>query len=128
MIFKKNKPQEWNSVEIDELVPRAQMKPVRKWVGLFLIHMHQKSIDSFTLQKSKGIPAFPLDDEVSKEEITFTKIINRLKVMCGLDPVVYSNPQEASTMINICGKVYQIKTTFSDNTEDQLCNIQLIKQ
>jgi hypothetical protein len=125
-LFKKAKPHEWHSVITEEIVPSDKLTPARQWVNLLLIHMHQDSIDSIMLQKSKGIPTFPLDVEVSKTELTYTKIINRLKVMSGLDPKVYKTVKDGIVSIRIGDTNYDIKTTF-DDANDQSCNIALVK-
>jgi len=89
--------------------------------------MHEASIESFFLQKSKGIPSFPLEEEVPREAITFAEIIDRIKLMCGLDPVRYKDEKEGSVVIRICDKDYTVRTTFNDTATDQSCRIQWIK-
>lgn len=111
------------NVDLDELKVLANRSPAKAWVNLLLMHIYKSHIESFTLKKSEGIPLIPLRDEVPKGELDFAKIINRLKVMSGLDPVVYKEQHEGKISLGIGGIYYTAKTTFIDSDDDSKCVI-----
>ncbi len=53
----------------------------------------------------------------------FDQIMNRLKVMAGLDPVLYKEPQKGKISLCICGIWHHLDTTFVDSVDDSRCEI-----
>jgi hypothetical protein len=114
-------------IDLDELKELANRNPAAVWVNLLLLHMYKSNLESFTLKKSEGIPLIPHRDEVPEGELDFTKIINRLKVMSGLDPVVYKEQHEGKISLCFCGIWHNVKTTFIDSDDDSTCVIIMSK-
>jgi hypothetical protein len=112
----------------DNLIKIKSSPPGKEWISLFLLYMFNESMSSFTLQKSSGIPPIPLEDEISEGELSFDKIINRLKVMCELDPVAYKKTHEGSFPVTVHGKNYTIKVTFFDTAADPSYKIQITEK
>jgi len=92
-------------------------------VNLFLLHLCRDSGGSHTLRKSKGIPPIPHDEEVPPGGFDFDRIINRLKVMSGLDPVICKEPRKGKISLDISGISYHLDTTFVDSGDDSRCEI-----
>jgi len=64
-----------------------------------------------------------LEEEVPPGELDFDRIINRLKVLAGLDPVIYKEPRKGKISLRIHGTWYHLDITFTDSVADSQCEI-----
>jgi hypothetical protein len=117
----------FGSIDLGELKELSERFPVKAWVNLLLLHMFRSHIESLTLSRSKGIPSIPLEEEVPEGAFDFDKIVNRLEVMSGLDPVVFRIQREGKIPMIIGGKDFTVTTTFVDPDEDSRCSIVVCK-
>ncbi|MCU0917278.1 MAG: hypothetical protein MUC88_22345, partial [Planctomycetes bacterium] len=101
--------------------------PAKHWVNLLLLHMYH-SVDHLTLRRSQGIPSLPLDDDLPLAELDFDKIINRLKVLSGLDPVTFREPRRGKVRLCISGTWYRVDTVFTDTAADSQCEITMQRE
>jgi len=115
------------SIDLDELKELYERFPVKVWVNYLLLHMSRSHIESLTLSRSQGIPSIPLEDRVPEGALDFAKIINRLKVMSGLDPVVFTTQRKGKIPLMVGGTDYTVTTTFIDSDNDSKCTIALSK-
>jgi hypothetical protein len=65
------------------------------------------------------------DDDLPEGEITFDQIINRLKIMSGLDPISYTEVKEGCHKLLIHGKSYTANMIFDDSADDPICQIRM---
>lgn len=117
-----------DSIDPDKLMELSDASPIKTWVNLLLLHMYRDSLSTLTLQKSKGIPSIPLEEEVPPGELDFDRIINRLKVMSGLDPVVFKEPRQGEISLTIHGTGYTVSTTFVDSGTNPRCELTVRKE
>ena len=110
-------------VELTELKPNRSL--ANAWVNLLLMHIWKDDLGTFTLEKSKGIPPVPLEEEVPDGELNFESIINRLKIMSGLDPIKYKDQQSGSIQLGLGGLWYTANTIFNDSSNNPSCSITL---
>jgi hypothetical protein len=113
---------------MDELKVIRDPHPAKMWVNSLFEHMFKNHLKSFTLSKTEGIPSIPFEDELPEGELDFTKIINRLKIMSGIDPTTYKEPHEGNIQMGIHGIWYTVKTTFIDSDGDSKCEITISKK
>lgn len=122
------KPKKRDSFDLDdvkELVPQTSAK---HWVNTLLMHMYQHSIKDFILQKCDGIPLIGMSDiDLPEDELDFDKIINRLKVMSGLDPILFSETKRGKIDLVLQGVPYILHTQFTDSASNSICHIELLK-
>jgi hypothetical protein len=111
--------------EVELTVLERNRNPAKAWVNLLLLHILKNDLGTFTLEKSKGIPAIPLEEEVPDGELSFEGIINRLKIMSGLDPIKYKDQQSGSIQIGFGGLWYIANTIFNDSSNNPSCSITL---
>lgn len=123
MLRRRKKPSSPCEIDLDELKALQEASPSKTWVSLFLLHLCKDLGSSLTLQKSKGIPPIPFEEEVPPGGFDFDQIMNRLKVMAGLDPVLYKEPQKGKISLCICGIWHHLDTTFVDSVDDSRCEI-----
>ena len=123
MLRRRKKPINLDEIDLNELKELSAASPAKVWVNLLLLHICKDSGSSLTLQKSKGIPSIPLEEEVPPGELDFDRIINRLKVMAGLDPVTYREPRKGRISLTIGGTWYHGNATFVDSVADSQCEI-----
>ena len=109
----------------DEFKRLWERFPAKVWVNHLLLHMWRNSISSFTLQRSKGIPAMAWEGHLPPGGFDFDKIINRLKVLSGLDPVTFKQPRDGKTTLLINGTPCSVSATFVDSDADSLCTINM---
>jgi len=122
-IKRRKKKDSIDEAELTELEPNRY--PVKAWVNLLLMHILKDDPGTFTLEKSQGIPAIPLEEEVPDGELSFEGIINRLKTMSGLDPIQYKDQQSGSIRIGVGGLWYTANTIFNDSSNNPSCSITL---
>jgi hypothetical protein len=128
MLWKKKRQIDKVEIDLDALKELTESSPpAKRWVNCLLEHMFRTKIESFVLSRSEGIPSIPFDDGLLEGELNFTQIINRLKVMSGLDPVVFKTQREGKVPLNIGGIDYTATTTFIDSDEDSKCSIAMSK-
>lgn len=101
---------------------------VKTWVNSLLMHLYKESIGEFTLQTRDGIPSIPLRGEMPEGELDFGRIINRLKVMSGLDSIVFPEAKEGKIELVIGGVAYIAKTRFTDSAVNSTCQITITKK
>jgi len=116
-----------DSIDLDELKELRARSPVKTWVNLLLLHICKDAVGSFTLQKSKGIPPIPFEEDVPPGGFDFDKIINRLKVMSGLDPVVFKEPHQGEIPLTIGDTLHTVSTTFVDAGTNPRCELTMRK-
>ena len=128
MFWKKKRQKDCIWIDPDELKELVvKSTPAKRWVYCLLEHMFRTKIESFVLSRSEGIPSIPIDDGLLEGELDFTQIINRLKVMSGLDPVVFKIQREGKIPLGIGGINYTATTTFVDSDKDSKCTIVISK-
>ena len=115
-----------NSPNIDLLTEvKGTCTPSISWVNSLLMHMYRDSISDFSLSKSKGIPSIPLQDELPEGELSFDRIINRFKVLSGLDPITFAEAREGHIELVLGGTRYSAKTLFDDSADDPTYQINM---
>jgi hypothetical protein len=99
------KLQAGDSVDLDELGELVDTTPVKSYLNLLLIEMAGHGEEELMLRQSTPLP-WP--EGYDEEELpAFSTVINRLKVMSGLDPVIYHAPRE--------GKIEEIGIRLQDD-------------
>lgn len=115
------------SIDLNELKELREASPVKTWVNLLLLHISRESVNSFTLNRSNGIPPIPFDEEVPPGGFDFDKIINRLKVMSNLDPVHFKTPRKGAIHLTIHGIQCKVDLTFFDSQANSRCEMTMHK-
>jgi hypothetical protein len=123
MLRRRKKTIDFTEIDLNALKELREASPAKVWVNLLLLHMCRNSVSSLTLQRSKGIPPIPLEEEVPPGGFDFDRIINRLKVLAALDPVAYKEPRKGKISLCIHGTWYDLETTFTDSVGDSRCEI-----
>ncbi|MGE3182226.1 MAG: hypothetical protein AB7N71_11395 [Phycisphaerae bacterium] len=81
---------------IGEVVAREVKSPVVQYVDGLVGETLRKGVHELTLYASDPLPILEDQWEVN-EAIDFDHVRNRLKVMAGLDPIVYHEPMKGTT-------------------------------
>jgi hypothetical protein len=109
--------------EMGAVVDAAPCPPGILYVNLLLFQTIQQNRTALVLNKREPLPAVtemaPLPPDV-----TFEKVINRLKVMCALNPVAFPSPQSGTCSIGCLGRDYVISCQFDDQQE-AVCTISI---
>jgi hypothetical protein len=113
---------------ISELKELSNLNPIKSWVALLIFNMFKNNLERFTLEKSKGIPPLPSEEELPEGDLDFCKIINRLKIMSGLDPVLFKQQRQGSIDLLVNGVKCEFLTTFLDSDSGSKCEIRFIKK
>ena len=125
MWIRKRRPE--NCIDLDELKILSAAFPAKTWVNLLLLHMSKDSLSTYTLKQSQGIPPVPHEEDLPDGEISFERIINRLKVMAGLDPIKFTEPKKGSFSICVQGHWFTFNTIFNDSSDNPTCSITMFK-
>jgi hypothetical protein len=123
------KPKKRDSFDLDELKELVPQTSAKNWVNSLLMHMYQDSIKDFILQQCDGIPSIRMSDiDLSEDELDFDKIINRLKIMSGLDPILFSETKRGKIDLVLGGVPYILQTQFIDSASNSICQIRMSKK
>jgi hypothetical protein len=81
-----------DSIDLEEVRNAQEKNPTKIYINLLFLEMIRGNVREFTL--SKSIPLPPSKLQPKAEVPTFESVVNRLKVMASLDPVIYQQPRE----------------------------------
>src|SRR5258708_18609558 len=101
--------------------PSAVPDEVR-YVNLLLFAMCRDGRTQVELRESRPLPTFP---ELERTP-DFSHACNRLKVMCGFDPILYKEPIEGSIQLNISGTPVGIRSYFDEQCVDPYCQLTIV--
>jgi hypothetical protein len=100
--------------------------PAIRYVNLLLYHMVKNDTDTQILREAESLPSLAGElGAVSPPPLD--RLLNRLKVLSGLNPVTYPAPVEGSIPLCIGGEMFRAKTFFDDASNDR-CRISMTKE
>lgn len=102
------------------IIPPA-VSPVARYVNVLVSRLADHG-GTITLKASDQLP---LEGECSGAAPAYTQVVNRLKVLSGLDPVGYPQPVSASFEQVIRGTRHRIETRFDDRSTNPQCQLLL---
>lgn len=103
------------------IVPTALPPPV-KYVSALLSEMTEGK-RSVTLRASGKLP---VPAGAGSELPAFAQIVNRLKVMAGLDPVAYAEVVRKQFEVTVGERKRKISVAFDDKAPDPSCQLTLV--
>jgi len=75
-----------------------------------------------TLRASEGLPRFP---GAPSDFPPFVMVVNRLKVLAGLDPIAYPRPVKGAFDTTIRDRRLRIAASFDDGAKDPWCRVSM---
>lgn len=112
-----------DSIDLEELKELAERSPTKKYVNLLLLVMAKNDVREVVLRSSRPLPPLRINRE---EEIpAFQSVVNRLKVMAALDPVIYHQPKEGKIELTIGASDTVIHLRFEDTAPDRCVHLRL---
>ncbi len=104
----------------------AGSSPVIRYVNMILYGMFKNDIGSRILRQSEYLPPIAeLGEQLQPPPLDAA--INRLKIMAGLNPGIYSKPVEGAIQLTIGGTDCRVLCRFDDSTDDR-CDITMEKE
>jgi hypothetical protein len=111
-----------NGVSIERAMPST---PVIRYVNLILYQMFQEEKERRILRQSETLPIISeFGDDLQPPSLE--AVVNRLKVMAGLNPVKYTDPTDGSLQVWIGGHECRVLCRFDDGA-DSRCEIRMEK-
>ncbi len=98
------------------LIRFAQNSPTKDYINLILLGMLRHAQSDWDINDADGLPAPQYGPDFDMTGVTFDRVVNRLKVMSGLDPVTYRDPREGAIELVINGVNYVANTRFMDQS------------
>ena len=104
-------------IDLDDLKDITEANPVKTYTNLLLLHMADHDIRELTLRQSSPLPVPELWQ--FQETPDLKPVINRLKIMSNLDPVIYPEIKHSRIQmwVRSLGEI-TIHTSFDDTAED----------
>ncbi len=99
--------------------PEAKVLVVRYVDGL-LCRLLQRQEPAITLRTADRLPEVGVPIDAS---LTYLKVVNRLKVLCGLYPVDCPKPTDARFRYEWQGRRYEVRVSFEDRGSASNCRI-----
>ena len=103
------------------IVPTEVSPPVR-YVNALLSEMAETR-RSVTLRTSGRLPA---PSGIGSELPQFAQVVNRLKIMAGLNPVAYSEVVRRQFEVTINERKRKVSVAFDDRGSDPSCQVALL--
>ena len=101
----------------------AGSSPATQYVNMLLYGMFQNGVGSRILRRSE--PLLPLAAPGSAlQPPPLDAVVNRIKVMAGLNPVIYSTPAEGTIRLTIGETECRVFCRFDDSTDDR-CTVRM---
>ena len=93
-----------------------------RYVESLLIRLIQRQETATALRAADSLPdvGVPVDPS-----LTYTKVVNRLKVLAGLYPVDYPKATEGHFRYEWQGRFYEVRIAFEDHGPASVCRITL---
>jgi len=98
--------------------------PVIQYVNLLIVDMIARDEKSMVLKEST-VPILQYKQKLPVDPPDFDPILNRLKIMSGLNPVKYPEPVDGTMSLTIGGTPYNVTTHFEDRDPEPFCTITL---
>lgn len=111
------------SIDLAELKEIAESSPITKYVNLLLLEMARGSIDEVMLSKSMPLPRSRLDPDAQVP--TFESVVNRLKVLAALDPVIYQQPKEGRFELRVGSDPLAMHVRFVDTGPERSVHLRM---
>jgi hypothetical protein len=112
--------------------PPASIPPVSNesadridYVDALLAHMLRKSLFSLRIASTEPLPRIGTDTEQAASRANHQAVINRLKVMSRLNPIIYSTPVQGKIEIPLGAHILVYETHFDDKATPPYCLINL---
>ena len=100
--------------------------PVIRYVNMLLTDMVARDLPSVTLRPTECPPILEHSKSSGpKDPPEFQKLVNRLKIMSGLNPVQSPTPISGSFDLSLGDNSFTVTIHFEDKTEDPFCTIEL---
>ena len=111
------------SIDLEELKAMACRHPATQYVSCYILRMARQNLTELLLVQSEPLPqvAYYTDPDLP----SFESVVNRLKVMASLDPVIFHHPKEGKLEFNIGGSDAVIHVRFNDTTPDRSVHLRL---
>jgi len=90
--------------------------PLVDYVNSLLTDMCRKNMPIVELRRSMPLPT--LNGEFGSPPEDFFRVVNRLKIMCDLTPMIYQQPADGKFRIRALGKTFRVDAHFDDKVED----------
>ena len=91
-----------------------------RYVEGLLIRLLQRHEAATTLKAADSLPDVGVPMDAS---LTYTKVVNRLKVLAGLYPVDYPKPTDGHFRYEWQGRFYEVRVAFEDRGPASSCRI-----
>lgn len=114
-----------SSADLGDLRNAACSTPVIRYVNMLLYQMHESRTPIQVLHRAQSLPTLSLHDQIL-EPPPLELVLNRLKIMCGLNPVHYSTDIVGSCNLTIQQQEFSVNVTLNDESE-AACKIEFQK-
>jgi len=101
-----------------------ETNPTKIYLNSLILNMFRAGTVSCMLIESEPMPQIP---DYDKEMPTFEHLMNRLKVLCQLDPVRYPLPKQGKVELMLSNHIYFLHASFDDCAADRSVEIRLEK-
>ena len=102
----------------------AHSSPPIRYVNVILYQMCKAHQPVRILRADEPLAQVTIESG-TLEAPPLAQVLNRLKIMSGLNPVHYSAEAEGQIQLSIGGDEFSVRTTFSDATEER-CRIEFV--
>jgi hypothetical protein len=99
-----------------------------RYVNILLCHIMDNVQAPVTIRRSEVLPVLPARYNMGQIQTTFGHVINRLKVMSGLNPVAYPKAVDRVFSVGLQGRAAKVAVSFDDSIEDPYCTIHILKE
>jgi len=111
------------SIDLDELTELAEITPTKKYVNLLLLAMARDDVREVVLTSSRPLP--PSKIYPGAEIPPFESVVNRLKVVANLDPVIYQHPKEGRIELTIGSDPVAVHVRFVDTGPERSVHLRM---
>jgi hypothetical protein len=114
---------QYGEITLDDIKELAESSPTKKYLNLLMWQMVRQDLAELTLWQMQRLP---VPEHCTPSELPpFASVVNRLKVMAGLDPVIYQQPKEGRIELRIGGRPLIFHARFVDIGSERSVHIRL---
>ncbi len=113
--------------EVDGIERVSRPDPVVRYVNLTLYNMVKDDETTLAISSTNPLPRLRASSSEYYEAPRFLSVVNRFKVMGGLNPVIYHEPTSSRFELRIAGEAYEVSCCFVDGEGEQTVTINIEK-
>ena len=109
------------------VIRTSHAHPVIRYVDDLLWQLRSDASGSVSLRASEPLPHIQGDAQAVSDDVSYETVVNRLKVLCGLQPITYAKSAQGKFERDVRDRKLRVRCRFTDSGPDASCSINVME-